>query len=168
MGESYFTEFGTVLLFFLGGAIFISLVLGVAALIRPDRPNTEKLSTYECGEEPSGSAWGKFNIRFYVIALIFILFDVEIVFLFPWATIFAQEKLMETYTGAWTWFTLSEMFTFILILVFGLVYAWKKGMLEWEKPVQETRLPDPAKAVARYSHINEKYKNHQVKQVNRI
>ncbi|HLF34268.1 MAG TPA: NADH-quinone oxidoreductase subunit A, partial [Cyclobacteriaceae bacterium] len=70
MGESYFTEFGIVLLFLIGGAIFISVALGVAALIRPHRPNPEKLATYECGEEPAGGAWGKFNIRFYVIALI--------------------------------------------------------------------------------------------------
>ena len=165
MGESYFTEFGIILLFLVGGAIFISIVLGVAALIRPSRPNPEKLATYECGEEPSGSAWGKFNIRFYVIALIFILFDVEIIFLFPWATIFAQRKLMEAYSGSWGWFTLSEMFIFVIILALGLAYAWKKGMLEWEKPVQETRLPGSSDFPDRYRHINEKYKAHQVRQV---
>lgn len=167
MGESYFTEFGIVLLFLIGGAIFISVALGVAALIRPHRPNPEKLATYECGEEPAGGAWGKFNIRFYVIALIFILFDVEIVFLFPWATIFAQKDLIDAYQGSWAWFTLTEMFIFILILVFGLAYAWKKGLLEWEKPIPKPPSSADAGYIARFRHINDKYRNHQIKQVNR-
>ncbi|HEX6224880.1 MAG TPA: NADH-quinone oxidoreductase subunit A, partial [Chryseolinea sp.] len=86
--EQYLSAFGEVLLFIVAGVIFILVTLLVSKLIRPDRPNPEKLSTYESGEEPVSSAWSQFNIRFYIIALIFLLFEVEIVFLFPWSTVF--------------------------------------------------------------------------------
>ncbi len=127
-------QFGIVILFFIGAIIFVIVALLAAKLLRPSRPNPEKLSVYECGEEPSGSAWGRFNFRFYVIALIFILFDAELVFLFPWATVFAKKSLITDSMGHWGWFTMLEMFIFISILAFGLAYAWKKGLLEWEKP----------------------------------
>jgi len=84
----------------------------------------QKNSTYECGEEAVGSAWVKFNIRFYVVALIFIIFDVEVVFLFPWATIFKP-------LGA---FALVEALVFAGILILGLAYAWVKGDLDWVRP----------------------------------
>ena len=80
------TDFGYILLFIITGIVFVSFILFVARLIRPSRPNLEKLSTYESGEEPDGNANVRFNMRFYVIALIFVLFDVELIFLFPWAT----------------------------------------------------------------------------------
>jgi NADH-quinone oxidoreductase subunit A len=130
------SSFGTILLFIIGGIIFVSVALLVARLIRPDRPNEEKLTTYECGEDPSQDAWGQFNPRFYVIALIFILFDVEIIFLFPWATVFGQAELIEGTNGLWGWFSLVEMFIFIGILAMGLAYAWAKGFLDWIKPQQ--------------------------------
>ena len=77
--------FGTVGLFIFGGLGFILIALIVGKLLRPHRPNEEKLTTYESGEDPINNAWGQFNLRFYIIALIFILFEVELVFLFPWA-----------------------------------------------------------------------------------
>ena len=110
------------------------LSVGFAMLIRPNRPNAEKLTTYECGEDPSTSAWGKFNIRFYIIALIFLLFEVELVFLFPWATVFGKKELVEATDGLWGWFALGEMAVFVLVLALGLVFAWAKGYLEWERP----------------------------------
>ena len=83
----------------------------------------DKLTSYECGELPEGSAWVKFNIRFYVIALIFLIFDVEIVFLFPWAVVFQDLGLL----------AFIEAFIFVLILVVGFVYVWAKGDLDWVK-----------------------------------
>ena len=125
--QTYLSAFGEVLLFILAGIIFILVTLFVSKTIRPHRPNPEKLSTYESGEEPVSSAWAQFNIRFYIIALIFLLFEVEIVFLFPWSTIFANEVLIEETQGVWGWFSLIEMVTFILILALGLAYAWVNG-----------------------------------------
>ncbi|MEO0330849.1 MAG: NADH-quinone oxidoreductase subunit A, partial [Bacteroidota bacterium] len=146
------------LLFIIGAISFVLITLVVARLIRPNRPNEEKLTTYESGEDPLGSAWGQFNPRFYVVALIFILFDVEIVFLFPWATVMGQPELIEQTEGAWGWFALVEMAIFVLILVLGLAYAWAKGFLDWVRP--SVNLPQyksvvPAKL---YEQINQKYK----------
>jgi len=134
MAETYISDFGTILLFLIGGAIFVMIGLLTSRLIRPDRPNPEKLATYESGEEPIGNAWVQFNPRFYVVALIFIIFDVELAFLFPWATVFGRRELIEATGGAWGWFALTEMFIFIGILVLGLAYAWAKGHLDWIKP----------------------------------
>src|SRR5690606_20381551 len=92
-----------------------------------------KLSTYECGEETMGNAWIQFNPRFYVIALVFLLFDVELLFIFPWATVFGQAELIAA-DARWGWFALLEMALFVGILIIGLVYVWKKGDLEWIKP----------------------------------
>ena len=161
------SEFGTVLLFLIGGIFFIILVLLTAYLLRPSRPNPEKLTVYECGEEPSGSAWGRFNNRFYVIALIFILFDVEIVFLFPWATIFANRKLLSATSGQWGWYTLTEMFIFIGILAFGLAYTWKKGLLEWEKPGLKITVHPGNYPSDKYQKINTKYQQHKIREVKR-
>ncbi|GAA4831436.1 NADH-quinone oxidoreductase subunit A [Algivirga pacifica] len=131
------TDFAFLLLFLLGGAGFVLMTFTVSRLLRPDRPNEEKVTTYESGEDPIGSAWGRFNIRFYVIALVFLLFEVEIAFLFPWATVFGQEKLIEETNGLWGWFALAEVFIFVLILILGLAYVWKKGFLDWVKPEQK-------------------------------
>lgn len=134
------SAFGEILLYIIGAILFVSGGLLTAFLVRPKRPNYEKLTSYECGEDPTGTAWGRFNVRFYVIALIFILFDVEIIFLFPWATVFGQKQLIEATTGLWGWFSLVEMFIFVAILVLGLAYVWAKGYLEWVKP----QVPKPA------------------------
>ena len=79
------TEFGKIFVFILTAALFVVVAIYVARLLRPKRPTFEKLTTYECGENPEGSPWVKFNIRFYVVALIFLIFDVEVVLLIPWA-----------------------------------------------------------------------------------
>lgn len=158
MQENYFSEFGEVLLFIIGGALFVSISLLISKLIRPNRPNPEKLSTYESGEEPISTAWSQFNIRFYIIALIFILFEVELVFLFPWSTIFANEELIKATNGMWGWFSLVEMVIFILMLALGLAYAWVNGLLDWVKP--EQRQSDFRAIVPKqlYDKINNQYK----------
>lgn len=151
------SDFAFLLLFLIGGFIFAAIGLFAASMIRPKRPNPEKLTTYECGEEPTGSAWGNFNIRFYIIALIFVLFDVELVFLFPWATVFGQKDLIESTKGLWGWFSLIEMFIFLGILVLGLAYAWRKGFLDWVRPqatVTDYQSPVPSEL---YTKINERY-----------
>ena len=120
-------EFGSVLVYLIVSALFIigSLVFG--RLIRRQAPTPEKESVYECGEETIGTAWIQFNARFYIIALIFLIFDVEIAVLFPWTTIFREFGAL----------ALVEMATFILILVVGFAYVWAKGDLEWLKSLGE-------------------------------
>jgi NADH:ubiquinone oxidoreductase subunit 3 (subunit A) len=110
---------------------FIAVVVGFLAVnlivwwaIRPSRFSEEKLTTYECGENPVGSAWIQFNIRFYVFALIFIIFDVEAVFLLPWAVVYRELGLLAFVEGL----------VFIAILVVALAYVWRKGDLEWVRP----------------------------------
>lgn len=148
------SEFGKVFLFLILGAVFVLTGYLVNRLISPRKPNPEKLSSYECGEEPAGDAWIRFNVRFYIVALIFLLFDVELIFIFPWATIFAQPYLMAQHPW-WGWLSLAEMFTFVGILLLGLVYVWVKGDLDWVKPKQlipavNVRIPSEL-----YDRINE-------------
>ena len=148
-------DFGDFLLFALGGVGFVIISLTVARFIRADRPNEEKLTTYECGEEPVGSAWGQFNIRFYVVALIFLLFEVEILYLFPWGVIFGDKELIEGTDWAWARFALVEMFIFIIVLALGLVYAWRKGFLDWVKPVQKLREFNSEIPAEAYKHLKD-------------
>ncbi len=126
--------FGTVLLFIVGALAFVLIMLLIGRILRPSNPTQEKQTTYESGEEPVGSAWGKFNVRFYVIALIFLLFEAELVFLFPWATVFGDEQMINETNGLWAQFSLIETFIFIGILAVGLAYVWAKGMLDWVRP----------------------------------
>ncbi len=151
------SEFGIILLFIIGALAFVVLAMGISRFIRPNRPNPEKLAVYECGEESIGNAHGSFNLRFYIIALVFILFDVELIFLFPWATVFGQKALIDQTNGRWGWFALTEMFLFVGILVLGLAYAWVKGHLDWVKP--EAKVPAFKSKVPKelYHQVNEKY-----------
>jgi NADH-quinone oxidoreductase subunit A len=107
----------------LGGAalLLVGAMLGVGSLIRPRRPQPQKYIPYESGVDPVGTGWSQSQIRYYVFALLFVLFDVEAVFIFPWAV------QLET-LGV---FGLVEMIVFIVILALGLVYAWRKGVLRW-------------------------------------
>ena len=101
--------------------ILAASVLGLGRLVRPARPSKSKLTTYESGVDPVGSAFNQSQVRYYIFALLFVLFDVEAVFIFPWA------MGLETYSV----FGLVEMGVFVVILVLGLVYAWRKGVLRW-------------------------------------
>ncbi|HWL00537.1 MAG TPA: NADH-quinone oxidoreductase subunit A, partial [Parapedobacter sp.] len=127
------TEFGKILLIGVAGLLLVLFTLLLGSILSPRKPTPEKLSTYECGEEAVGNAWVQFNPRFYVIALVFLLFDVELLFIFPWATVFGQPELIAA-DARWGWFALLEMALFVGILIIGLVYVWKKGDLEWIKP----------------------------------
>lgn len=132
-GVVQISEFGKILIFLITGTVAIGGLFFVNRLLAPRNPNPEKLSTYECGEEPTGNAWLPFNSRFYVIALVFLLFDVEMVFVFPWATVFGDKQLIAA-DSRWGWISLTEMFIFLGILIFGLAYVWVKGDLNWIKP----------------------------------
>jgi NADH-quinone oxidoreductase subunit A len=110
-----------VLMFLVAGAAFVGVSMLVSSLVRPSKYSKEKYIPYECGEDPVGSSWVQFNIRFYVFALVFIIFDVEAVFLFPWAVVYQNLGL----------FAFVEGLIFIGILVLGLAYLWAKGDLEW-------------------------------------
>ena len=119
--SGFLTGFAAVLAFLAVAVAFLVVNLLVWKVLRPSRFSEEKLTTYECGENPVGSAWIQFNIRFYVFALIFIIFDVEAVFLLPWAVVFRQLGLL----------AFAEGLVFIAILVVALAYVWSKGDLEW-------------------------------------
>ena len=118
-----YRDFGTVLVAVALGIVMVAIPLVLQMLIAPSKKTKDKLQTYECGEEAEGSAWLQFNIRFYVIALIFLIFDVEIVFLFPWAVVFKELGLL----------ALIEMGIFLIILIAGLAYVWVKADLDWVK-----------------------------------
>src|SRR5512135_791304 len=121
-------EYATVLVFIALGAVTVVLMLGLSHWFAPTAPSSVKLSTYECGEVPYGSSWVQFNIRFYVVALIFIIFDVEVALLYPWAVVFQRLGLL----------AFVEAFVFIVILLAGLAYLWKEGDLEWVRSMQKT------------------------------
>jgi NADH-quinone oxidoreductase subunit A len=124
-------DFANVMVFTVLGLGFVGVNLLIGKLLRPSNPQIRKLSTYECGEPSSGSAWVNFNIRFYLVALIFIIFEVEIAFIFPVATVFRQR--LESGQGL---FAFVEILVFVGILFLGLIYAWAKGDLEWVKKVR--------------------------------
>ena len=124
MLENYFP----VLVFVLIGVVFGIAPVVSGLIVAPYRPDSEKLSPYECGFEAFEDARMKFNVRYYLIAILFILFDLEVAFLVPWATIFKEI----VHTDSVKWFGFVEMLVFIFILVVGYVYAWAKGALNWE------------------------------------
>jgi len=122
--ENYFP----ILMFVLVGVAVGVLPVALGFVLAPSRPDPEKLSPYECGFEAFEDARMKFDVRFYLIAILFILFDLEIAFLFPWAAIFKDIVATESIKL----FGFVEMLVFVAILVIGYVYAWAKGALEWE------------------------------------
>jgi NADH-quinone oxidoreductase subunit A len=110
------------ILIFLGvGTGIVLITFAISKLLRPSNPYKDKTMNYECAEVPTGTSWVMFNARFYIFALIFVIFDVEVIFLFPWAVAFGQLGL----------FAFIEMVVFILILFFGYFYAWKRGAMQW-------------------------------------
>ena len=124
-----YTDFLPVAVYVVLAIALVALPLVIQYIVSPRyNKGGEKLESYECGEVPEGSAWVKFNVRFYVIALIFIIFDVEVIFLFPWAVVF--QSLTESGFGLLAFI---EMFIFVLILIVGFAYVWVKGDLDWVK-----------------------------------
>jgi len=117
-----FANFQFILILALVGIALPFVGVGVAWLLRPKKPNRLKNSTYECGVETYGDAWTQFKAQYYLFALIFVVFDIEAVFLFPWAVAYRQLAL----------YALVEAVIFIAILFVGLIYAWRTGALKWQ------------------------------------
>lgn len=120
-------NFGYIGIFLIAAIGFAATTILLPVTLRflrivPRKPNPTKYTTYECGMETVGKSWVRFNFRYYFFALLFVVFDIQVVFLYPWAVHFKQLKL----------FGLVEMLAFILILVVGFVYAWRKGVLQWK------------------------------------
>lgn len=126
MSNDYFADYVTVGSVILAGLAFVIVAFTAARLVRPTRPRPEKYLTYECGIDPVGSGWSQTQIRYYVFAFLFVIFDIESVFLFPFATV------LRTFDAAGDGVAIFvEMVIFILLLAVGLLYAWKKKVLEW-------------------------------------
>ena len=137
-------HFANVLVFSGLAVLFLGGMLALGSLLRPNNPEPLKLTTYECGEPPTGNAWMNFNIRFYLVALIFVIFDVEVAFIYPVAAVY-KEWVM----NGQGLFALAEIGLFLGILFVGLVYVLAKGDLEWLKKVpaeapERERLPEAA------------------------
>lgn len=118
----FFRDYITVAVFAGFGILLVAVALGASSLLRPKKPSRTKLQSYECGVDPVGGGWSQTHVRFYIFGLLFLVFDVEAVFIFPWAV------RLESLGG----FALVEMLVFIVILLVGLVYAVRKGVLNWE------------------------------------
>ena len=103
-------------------ALVAAIFMGAGAFIRPHKPSAVKQEAFECGNPPSGPAWKRFSVKFYLTAILFIVFDVEVVFLYPWAVMFRPLGM----------FGFVEMAIFVLILTLGFVYVWRKGALQWD------------------------------------
>jgi NADH-quinone oxidoreductase subunit A len=119
--ETYYQSYGVVLAVLVAGVGLVAVAFGAARLIAPHRPLPEKLLTYECGIDPVGQGWSQSQVRYYVYGFLFVIFDVESVFLFPWAGIFEDLGYQ----------AVVEMTIFVGILAVGLLYAWRKGVLRW-------------------------------------
>jgi NADH-quinone oxidoreductase subunit A len=118
---AYFQAYGTFAALLVLSIAFVAVAFGANRVVRPNRPTAGKLTTYESGMDPVGNAWSQTQIRYYVFAFLFVIFDVESVFLFPWALVFDQIGV----AAFW------EMVVFIGVLAIGLLYAFKKGVLRW-------------------------------------
>ena len=124
MLETYFPVF----VFILVGLAFGCAPILLGRFVAPHRPDSEKDSPYECGFEPFEDARIKFDVRYYLVAILFIIFDLEVAFLFPWATVF-QEFIA---AGEVAWFVFGSVMVFLAILVIGFIAEWKNGALDWE------------------------------------
>lgn len=121
VSNHYLVEYGYVALFILAGVILIGGMLAISRLMRPSNPEPVKLEPYECGNIPIGLPWVQMHVHYYILALIFLVFDIETVFLFPWAVVMRKIGV-----GGFV-----AMVSFLAVLGIGLVYAWKRGDLEW-------------------------------------
>ncbi|AIG28692.1 NADH-quinone oxidoreductase subunit A [Brevibacillus sp. 7WMA2] len=122
MDAIYANNYVIVAIFLLLGVLLpVATVSIIGPLLRPNKPSAEKQTTYESGNIPIGDSWVRFNVKYYIFALLFVIFDVETLFLYPWAVAFNELGL----------FALVEMCIFIVLLIIGLLYAWRKKVLEW-------------------------------------
>lgn len=119
--ETYFQQYGVLVALLVAGLGLVAVAFTAARAVAPHRPLREKLTTYECGIDPVGEGWSQSQIRYYIYAFLFVIFDVESVFLFPWAPVFEQLGFQ----------AVVEMAVFVLILALGLLYAYRKRVLQW-------------------------------------
>lgn len=145
------------LFYIVGGLSFLLLALSVSKRLRPHNPNARKLATYESGEETQGSSWTPVSVRFYILAIIFLLFEIDIVFLFPWAVVYADAEANAATFGQWGWRAFFEILIFLFFLMLGLVYVWHNGHLDVLKPSPETNPYRSSIPKDVYEKINEKY-----------
>jgi NADH-quinone oxidoreductase subunit A len=124
MPDNYFARYLPLLMHFLAACLVAGAIVTLSTLIGKRRPTKAKMSAYECGMTAQGDARGRFTVKFYLVGMLFILFDVEAVFLYPWAVVLKQLKMF----GFW------EMLVYIGIVLVGLFYVWKKGVLDWNQP----------------------------------
>ena len=127
MRNEYFGDYMTVAVFFIAGLLLVAAAIFTARLVAPRRPSLLKGTAYESGIEPIGGGWNQSHIRYYVFALLFLVFDVEAIFVFPWAV--STDHFKSIGYGGLVFF---EMVAFVVILILGLVYAIRKGVLRWE------------------------------------
>jgi len=120
--DTYFYQYLFIAVFILFAIVFPVLPLALAKLVAPKKPSEIKNATYECGLEAKGDSWIQFRVQYYLFALIFVIFDIETIFIYPWAVAFKQLGF----------FAFVEMIIFILILGVGLGYAWRKNLLRWD------------------------------------
>ena len=123
MLNNYFQNYIPILLMLAVVALLAGGMIALSYLLGPRRPTRQKLTAYECGIAPTGDARQRFSVKFYLVAMVFILFDVEVIFLYPWAVIYRELKL----------FGFVEMLLFILLVAAGFAYLWRKGVLDWTK-----------------------------------
>jgi NADH-quinone oxidoreductase subunit A len=121
--DGFYGGYALVGVVLLAGVAFVVVAFTANRLLRPSVPNREKLTTYECGVDPVGEGWAQSHIRYYVFSYLYVIFAVDAIYLFPWATVFAAPGYGAT--------TLVEMFVFLGFLAVGLLYAWRKGVLTW-------------------------------------
>jgi NADH-quinone oxidoreductase subunit A len=126
---TFFEQYGMFAVLAIVGCVLYAVIMLTNRVMRPSVPSPQKLSTYECGVEAVGSGWSQMNIRYYVFAFLFVIFDVEAIFLFPWAVIVGS---LDATTQPSATFALVAMFLFVGTLLEGLAYAWKKGVLKWD------------------------------------
>lgn len=121
--DGFYGGYALVGVMLLVGISFVAVAFTVNRLLRPAVPSAEKLTTYECGVDPVGEGWAQSHVRYYVFSYLYVIFAVDAIYLFPWATVFAAPGYGAT--------TLVEMFVFLGLLAVGLLYAWRKGVLTW-------------------------------------
>jgi NADH-quinone oxidoreductase subunit A len=121
--DGYFGAYALVGVLLVVGVLIFAVAVGVNRVLRPTRPTVQKLLTYECGVDPVGGGWAQSYVRYYVFTFLYVVFAVDAVFLFPWATVFAAPGFGVA--------TLVEMFVFLGFLAVGILYAWRKGVLTW-------------------------------------
>jgi NADH-quinone oxidoreductase subunit A len=132
MDQSPSIQYVPILLIFVLAAGLASVIIFLSRFVGRHRPTKEKLEPYECGVEPVGTARERQSVKFYLVAMVFLLFDIEIIFLVPWAVIF-KNALTDPVLQSLKWVLYGEMMVFMVVLLAGLFYVWRKGILDWSK-----------------------------------